>query len=70
MDIPIEIAIETTFEKSSKTLTSAQILKTKSVCEIMQKLKEDGRVDNIGLTALGDTKPISCLLYTSPSPRD
>ena len=53
-----------TFEESSETLTSKQILKTRSVCEIMQKLKEDGRVDNIGLTALGNTKSIRDIIKT------
>jgi L-galactose dehydrogenase/L-glyceraldehyde 3-phosphate reductase len=30
----------------------------------MQKLREDGRVDNIGLTALGDTQPIRDIIKT------
>ena len=47
-----------TLEESDETLTSAQILKTNSVSEIMEKIKEDGRVDSIGFTALGDTVPI------------
>ena len=46
-----------TIEESNDTLTSSQIL-TNNVCEIMTKLKEDGRVKNIGLTALGDTESI------------
>ena len=47
-----------TIHESTDTLTSAQILKTNSVSDIMEKIKEDGRVDNIGLTGLGDTVPI------------
>ena len=41
-----------TIEESNDTLTSSQLL-TNNVCETMTKLKEDGRVKNIGLTALG-----------------
>ena len=47
-----------TIHESTDTLTSAQILKTNSVSDIMEKIKDDGRVDNIGLTGLGDTVPI------------
>ncbi len=53
-----------TFEESDETLTSAQILKTNSVSEIMEKIKEDGRVDSIGFTALGDTVPIKDIVNT------
>ena len=53
-----------TLEESDETLTSAQILKTKSVSEIMEKIKEDGRVDSIGFTALGDTVPIKDVVNT------
>ena len=53
-----------TLEESDETLTSAQILKTNSVSEIMEKIKEDGRVDSIGFTALGDTVPIKDVVNT------
>ena len=53
-----------TLEESDETLTSAQILKTNSVSEIMEKIKEDGRVDSIGFTALGDTVPIKDVVKT------
>ena len=53
-----------TLEESYETLTSAQILKTNSVSEIMEKIKEDGRVDSIGFTALGDTVPIKDVINT------
>ena len=53
-----------TFEEGVETLTSAQILEKNGVCDIMQKIKEDSRVDHIGLTALGDTKPIRDVVNT------
>ncbi len=52
-----------TIEESNDTLTCSQIL-TNNVCEIMTKLKEDGRVKNIGLTALGDIEPIRKIIQT------
>lgn len=51
-------------EKSSESLTEKEILATNGVSDIMLKLKEDGRVENIGITALGDTKPIKNVLKT------
>ena len=53
-----------TFEEGVETLTSAQILEKNGVCDIMEKIKEDSRVDHIGLTALGDTKPIRDVVNT------
>ena len=53
-----------TFEEGGETLTSAQILEKNGVCDIMEKIKEDSRVDHIGLTALGDTKPIRDVVNT------
>ena len=53
-----------TIEESRETLTPAQILEKNGVCDIMQKIKGDGRVDHIGLTALGDTKPIRDVVNT------
>ena len=53
-----------TFEEVVETLTSAQILEKNGVCDIMEKIKEDSRVDHIGLTALGDTKPIRDVVNT------
>ena len=53
-----------TFEEGVDTLTSAQILEKNGVCDIMEKIKEDSRVDHIGLTALGDTKPIRDVVNT------
>ena len=52
-----------TIEESNDTLTSSQLL-TNNVCETMTKLKEDGRVKNIGLTALGDTESIRKIIQT------
>ena len=51
-----------TIEESNDTLTSSQLL-TNNVCETMTKLKEDGRVKNIGLTALGDTESIRKIIH-------
>src|SRR6056300_805452 len=51
-------------DKSSDALTEKEILSTNGVSDIMLKLKEDGRVENIGITALGDTKPIKNVLKT------
>jgi len=51
-------------DKSSEALTEKEILSTNGVSDIMLKLKEDGRVENIGITALGDTKPIKNVLKT------
>ena len=53
-----------TFEEGGENLTPAQILEKNGVCDIMQKIKGDGRVDHIGLTALGDTKPIRDVVNT------
>ena len=53
-----------TFEEGVETLTPAQILEKNGVCDIMEKIKEDSRVDHIGLTALGDTKPIRDVVNT------
>jgi L-galactose dehydrogenase/L-glyceraldehyde 3-phosphate reductase len=53
-----------TFEEGVETLTSAQILEKNGVCDIMEKIKEDSRVDHIGLKALGDTKPIRDVVNT------
>ncbi|MDG1883177.1 MAG: aldo/keto reductase, partial [Alphaproteobacteria bacterium] len=53
-----------TFEEGEETLTPAQILEKNGVCDIMEKIKEDSRVDHIGLTALGDTKPIRDVVNT------
>ena len=53
-----------TFEEGVETLTSAQILEKNGVCDIKEKIKEDSRVDHIGLTALGDTKPIRDVVNT------
>jgi len=51
-------------EKAYESLTEGEILSTNGVGDIMLKLKEDGRVENIGITALGDTKPIKNVLKT------
>ena len=51
-----------THEKSSGTLTEKEILEKNGVAEIMLKLKEDQRVQNIGITALGDTNSIKNVL--------
>ena len=53
-----------TFEEGVETLTPTQILEKNGVCDIMEKIKEDSRVDHIGLTALGDTKPIRDVVNT------
>ena len=53
-----------TFDESEETLTPAQILEKNGVCDIMEKIREDSRVDHIGLTALGDTKPIRDVVKT------
>ena len=53
-----------TFEEGAETLTPAQILEKNGVCDIMEKIREDSRVDHIGLTALGDTKPIRDVVNT------
>ena len=53
-----------TLHESNDTLTSSQILKTNSVSDMMEKIKEDGRVKNIGLTALGDAVPIRAVVNT------
>ena len=52
-----------TFEENNDTLTCSQIFNN-NICEIMTKLKEDGRVKNIGLTALGDTESIRKIIQT------
>ncbi|MDB3914755.1 aldo/keto reductase [Alphaproteobacteria bacterium] len=53
-----------TFEEGGENLTPAQILEKNGVCDIMERIKEDSRVDHIGLTALGDTKPIRDVVNT------
>ena len=52
-----------TFEENNDTLTCSQIFNN-NICEIMTKLKEDGRVKNIGLTALGNTESIRKIIQT------
>ncbi len=52
-----------TFEENNDTLTCSQIFNN-NICEIMTKLKEDGRVKYIGLTALGDTESIRKIIQT------
>ena len=52
-----------TLKESKDTLTSYQILKN-NICELMTKLKDDGRVENIGLTALGEANSIREIIRT------
>ena len=52
-----------TLNESKDTLTSDQILKN-NICELMTKLKDDGRVENIGLTALGEANSIKEIIRT------
>ena len=53
-----------TINESTETLTPSQVLKKNSVCDIMEKIKEDSRVAHIGITALGDTKAIREVVNT------
>ena len=53
-----------TINESAETLTPSQVLKKNSVCDIMEKIKEDNRVDHIGITALGDTNAIREVVNT------
>jgi len=53
-----------TLYESADTLTSNQIIKSNSICDALEKLKADGRVNNIGITALGDTKSIKDVAAT------
>ena len=53
-----------TLEKGSETLTEKEVLEANGLAEIMLKLKEDQRVQNIGITALGDTNSIKNVLET------
>jgi len=54
-----------TEKESSHTLTYDQIIKKHSVCDAMEKLKADGRVRNIGITALGDSNSLKEVISTS-----
>ena len=54
-----------TEKESSHTLTYDQIIKKHSVCDAMEKLKIDGRVRNIGITALGDSNSLKEVISTS-----
>ena len=53
-----------TINESAETLTPSQVLEKNSVCDIMEKIKEDSRVDHIGITALGDTNAIREVVNT------
>ena len=53
-----------TLYESADTLTSNQIIKSNSICDALEKLKADGRVNNIGITALGDTESIKEVVAT------
>jgi len=53
-----------TLYESADTLTSNQIIKSNSICDAFEKLKADGRVNNIGITALGDTESIKEVVAT------
>lgn len=54
-----------TKKETSLTLSYDQIIKKHSVCDAMEKLKVDGRVRNIGITALGDSKSLKEVISTS-----
>ena len=54
-----------TLNESLNTLTSNQIIKRNGICDAFEKLKTDGRVKNIGITALGDTKSIKEVVATN-----
>ena len=54
-----------TLHESVGTLTSFQITKKNSICDAFDKLKEDGRVKNVGITALGDNKAIKEVVATN-----
>ena len=46
-------------------MTSFQITKKNSICDAFDRLKEDGRVKNVGITALGDNKAIKEVVATN-----
>ena len=55
--------------KSSITLQSTSVQELKVPAELEQRIREDKRISAVILTKNPNT-PNTCLLYTSPSPRD